>query len=128
MTFLDVLLVVYIAILFTLFIYGSNCFVLTYLHSRKRTVIKPNSTSYPTVTVQLPVYNELYVVERLIRKVAGLNYPKELLEIQVLDDSTDETTDIIQRCVREFQDNGLNIYSLHRTKRDGYKAGRLRRD
>ena len=126
MTLLDVLLVVYIAILFTLFIYGNNCFVLAYLYTRKRTEKKPNFSFCPTVTVQLPVYNELYVVERLIRKVAALNYPRENLEIQVLDDSTDETTDIIQRCVREFRDQGLNIYCLHRTKRDGYKAGALK--
>lgn len=126
MTLLDVMLVVYIAILFTLFIYGNNCFVLAYLHTRKRTGKKPDFSFCPTVTVQLPVYNELYVVERLIRKVAALNYPKEKLEIQVLDDSTDETTDIIQRCVREFRDRGLNIYSIHRKKRDGYKAGALK--
>ena len=126
MTLLDVLLVVYISILFTLFIYGNNCFVLAYLHTRKRTEKKPNFSFCPTVTVQLPVYNELYVVERLIRKVAALNYPRENLEIQVLDDFTDETTDIIQRCVREFRDQGLNIYSIHRTKRDGYKAGALK--
>ena len=119
MSFLDILFVVYIAILLTLFIYGSNCFVLAYLHSKNRQEKLPNLTSYPTVTVQLPVYNELYVVERLIRKVAALNYPRENLEIQVLDDFTDETTDIIQRCVREFRDQGLNIYSIHRTKRDG---------
>ncbi len=127
MIFLVVLIMVYIAILLILFIYGNNCLLLTYLH-RKGKKEKPANMSYhyPMVTVQLPVYNELYVVERLVRKVAELDYPRERLEIQVLDDSTDETTSIIQRCIDDLTNKGLNIYSLHRTEREGYKAGALR--
>ncbi len=127
MSFLAVLIAVYITILLILFIYGNNCLLLTYLHRKGKTE-KPADISYhyPMVTIQLPVYNELYVVERLIRKVAELDYPVERLEIQVLDDSTDETTGIIQRCIDDLRDRGLNIYSLHRVKREGYKAGALR--
>ncbi|MCZ6633518.1 MAG: glycosyltransferase [bacterium] len=79
----------------------------------------------PQVTVQLPVYNEMYVVERLIRSVAALDYPRDLLEIQVLDDSTDETTAIARACVSELQAQGLDIQFLHREDRNGYKAGAL---
>ncbi len=125
MNLINVLLVVYIAVLLILFIYGSNCFILTYLHRKKRNEA-PALTSYPAVTVQLPIYNEFYVVERLIRKVTQMDYPKEKLEIQVLDDSTDETTNIAKRCIDELQNRGANIYLIHRTKRDGYKAGALR--
>ncbi len=79
----------------------------------------------PFVTVQLPVYNEYYVVERLIDAVASLHYPKERLEIQVLDDSTDDTYDIIKRKVKEIQQSEINIKHLYRNDRIGYKAGAL---
>ncbi|HHB77955.1 MAG TPA: glycosyltransferase [Saprospiraceae bacterium] len=78
---------------------------------------------FPFVTVQLPVYNEMYVVERLIDQVAQLDYP--LLEIQVLDDSTDETKEIIARKVKAYQAKGLDIKHIHRINRSGFKAGAL---
>ncbi|VAX25608.1 Glycosyltransferase [hydrothermal vent metagenome] len=77
------------------------------------------------VTIQLPVFNEKYVVERLINTVCELDYPKENLEIQVLDDSTDETVDILKRLVKQKRDEGFNIVSLHRDNREGFKAGAL---
>jgi cellulose synthase/poly-beta-1,6-N-acetylglucosamine synthase-like glycosyltransferase len=126
MSFSGVLLAVYTVILIILFIYGFNCFVLTYLHRKKKHEKAPNLTYYPAVTVQLPVYNEQYVVERLIKKVAELDYPREKLEIQVLDDSTDETTGIIEKCAVELLKNGVNVCHIYRTKREGYKAGALR--
>ncbi len=126
MSFLDILLVAYIIILFTLFIYGNNCFVLAYLHRNNRKEHTPKLKCCPKVTIQLPVYNELYVVERLIKKVAQMDYPRDRLEIQVLDDSTDETSGIVQRCVSQLQESGVHIHHIHRTKRDGYKAGALR--
>lgn len=79
----------------------------------------------PRVTVQLPVYNEKYVVERLLRAVADLDYPRELLQIQVLDDSTDETTEQIARQVDVLRREGLDIEHRHRTHRQGFKAGAL---
>ncbi len=120
------LLAVYIVILIMLFIYGNNCFVLIYLHRKKKHDKVPELAYYPLVTVQLPVYNEQYVVERLIKKVADLDYPREKLEIQVLDDSTDETTGIIEKCVVELRKSGVNICHIHRAEREGYKAGALR--
>jgi cellulose synthase/poly-beta-1,6-N-acetylglucosamine synthase-like glycosyltransferase len=77
------------------------------------------------ITVQLPMFNEMYVVSRLLEAVSRLNYPKESLEIQVLDDSTDETQDIAKKKVKELKNKGFNIYYLHRKNRQGYKAGAL---
>ena len=87
---------------------------------------KPKSwDELPFVTIQLPVFNEKYVVERLIRAVTQINYPREKFEIQVLDDSTDETTEIIQKLIPELAENGITIMHKHRTDRTGYKAGAL---
>lgn len=79
----------------------------------------------PRVTIQLPVYNEMYVVKRLISASCALNYPKELLDIQVLDDSSDETSLIAQACVDDFKKQGFDIHYIHRTNRAGFKAGAL---
>ncbi len=84
-----------------------------------------NITDWPMVTIQLPIFNERYVVERLIDAVAQFNYPRKKLEIQVLDDSTDETVDIVDNKVQKWQNQGINIYQVHRTDRKGYKAGAL---
>ncbi|MFZ1730349.1 MAG: cellulose synthase family protein [Bacteroidota bacterium] len=80
----------------------------------------------PMVTVQLPVYNELYVVERLIEAVCALDYPKDKMEIQVLDDSTDETVELIATVVAAMQAEGYDIVQVRRPERVGYKAGALR--
>lgn len=79
----------------------------------------------PRITVQLPLFNELYVVERLVESVAALDYPKDKLEIQVLDDSTDETVKIAEETVRRYREKGIDIHYIHRTDRTGYKAGAL---
>ena len=79
----------------------------------------------PAVTVQLPVYNEMYVVDRLIESVCRMDYPRDKFEIQVLDDSTDETRSIAQLAVRRAVEHGIDITYLHRTDRTGYKAGAL---
>ncbi|HFC00630.1 MAG TPA: glycosyltransferase [Phaeodactylibacter sp.] len=81
--------------------------------------------SYPFVTVQLPVYNESYVVKRLIKKVAELDYPKDRFEIQILDDSNDETTDIIRKTIEELKPTGVSINLVRREDRKGFKAGAL---
>jgi cellulose synthase/poly-beta-1,6-N-acetylglucosamine synthase-like glycosyltransferase len=80
----------------------------------------------PIVTVQLPLYNELYVVERLIDSITKFDYPKDKLEIQILDDSTDETVDIVAKKVAEYKAQGFNIYQHRREIRTGYKAGALK--
>ena len=79
----------------------------------------------PLVTVQLPIYNELYVSERIINAACALDYPADKLQIQVLDDSTDETSTLISQIVAEARTRGINIEHLHRVDRAGYKAGAL---
>ncbi|MGH9680314.1 MAG: cellulose synthase family protein, partial [Candidatus Acidiferrales bacterium] len=85
----------------------------------------PPEAEWPKVTIQLPIYNERYVIERLVDAVARFDYPRELLDIQVLDDSTDETQEVARSCVERYQALGLPICYLHRTDRTGYKAGAL---
>ncbi|WP_412987732.1 glycosyltransferase [Pontimicrobium sp. IMCC45349] len=82
-------------------------------------------TEFPKVTVQLPVYNEKYVIERLIDAVSKLNYPKDKLEIQVLDDSNDETSTLIKNKVDFYTKEGIDIIHVQRKNRTGYKAGAL---
>ena len=119
--------VIYLLVVGALFIYGVNFFFLTFLAWRhaSRRIEPPVLLEWPAVTVQLPVYNELYVVERLIEAVARLDYPADRLEIQVLDDSTDETQRIAARAVEHWRAKGVNILHLHRSVRTGYKAGAL---
>jgi cellulose synthase/poly-beta-1,6-N-acetylglucosamine synthase-like glycosyltransferase len=83
------------------------------------------STNLPFVTVQLPMYNEMYVAERIIDKACEQNYPKDRFEIQILDDSTDETVEIVRKKVEEYLAKGYDIKHIHRVKRHGYKAGAL---
>ncbi len=84
-----------------------------------------SDTQLPKVTVQLPLFNERYVARRIIDAVAALDYPRERLHIQVLDDSTDDTTDLIQGRIAQLQSEGLRIDLIHRARRTGYKAGAL---
>jgi cellulose synthase/poly-beta-1,6-N-acetylglucosamine synthase-like glycosyltransferase len=96
-----------------------------YRKTRHRSFDRGVLPSLPYVTVQLPIYNEVFVVERLIRAVAALDYPRSLLEIQVLDDSTDETVEIAAREVARLRENGVRIEHVRRPNRVGYKAGAL---
>ncbi|MDZ4749342.1 MAG: glycosyltransferase family 2 protein [Saprospiraceae bacterium] len=82
--------------------------------------------SLPFITIQLPVFNERFVVERLIDNIITMDYPSDKLEIQVLDDSTDDTTEVCKRKVAEFKNKGVDIVYIHRTNREGFKAGALR--
>ncbi|MGH2537673.1 MAG: glycosyltransferase family 2 protein [Candidatus Promineifilaceae bacterium] len=84
-----------------------------------------DEASLPAVTVQLPLYNERFVVEKLLRDVAALDYPADRLDIQVLDDSDDETTEIAAGVVRQLSRRGVDIHLFHRPEREGYKAGAL---
>ena len=125
--FLIPVLVIYVAVVLALFVYGINLFYLTYLSSRqeKKTSQAPTLKSFPKVTIQLPVYNEMYVAQRLIEKAAAVNYPRKLLEIQVLDDSVDETITLIHSVVADLQAVGVNVHHIHRTHRTGFKSGAL---
>ena len=120
--------VAYGLVLLVLSVYGSHRYFMAYLYYRhKYNVPVPRSRfgSLPRVTVQLPIYNERYVVERLVGAVCELDYPRELLEIQVLDDSTDETTAIARRSVESWRARGLDIHYVRRGSRKGFKAGAL---
>ena len=94
---------------------------------KKKEDVKPiyDPSNTPMVTVQLPMFNELYVAERIIETVAAFDYPADKLQIQVLDDSTDETKDVIAAKVAEVAARGINIQHVHRVDRTGYKAGAL---
>ena len=123
--------VLYSLSMLVIFIYSIAQAQLVYLYCKNRknkvsVPALPAENLLPPVTVQLPVYNELYVVERLIDAVSCFDYPKEKLEIQVLDDSTDETSEIIARKVREWRGMGIDITHIQRTNRTGYKAGALK--
>ena len=85
-----------------------------------------NPDEIPYVTIQLPVYNELYVMERLLENIAKIDYPKEKLEIQVLDDSTDESVETTAKHVKIIQDLGIDIQHIRRENRQGFKAGALK--
>src|SRR5438045_9374648 len=75
--------------------------------------------------MQLPIFNEVYVAERLLLSVSELDYPQDLLQIHVLDDSTDETREITAACAEELRQRGFNVQRIHQTDRTGFKAGAL---
>ncbi len=122
-------LIFYGLLMLVLTIYATHAYLMLYLYRKNRARrVKPQRppSDWPRVTVQLPIYNERYVVERLIAAAAALDYPRDRLEIQVLDDSTDETQAIARNQVKAQQARGLNIRYLHRANRAGFKAGALR--
>jgi cellulose synthase/poly-beta-1,6-N-acetylglucosamine synthase-like glycosyltransferase len=124
------LLLVYGLCLLFIFCYSLLQLNLTvlYLRSRKQNSkpFYPPPAEWPFVTVQLPVYNERYVVARLLKAAAALDYPREKLQIQVLDDSTDETAGIVAEKVAWYQSKGINMVQVRRRDRSGYKAGALK--
>ncbi|MEX0736129.1 MAG: glycosyltransferase, partial [Bacteroidota bacterium] len=107
----DIVLYLYFLSLLILFAFGTHGFVMVYHYLKNRRPEEPLTMSgeLPVVTVQLPVFNEYYVVERLIQSVCAIEYPKGKLEVQVLDDSTDETVDIVAALVREHSLLGYDI-------------------
>src|SRR5258708_11086654 len=121
-------LAAYFSVLIVLAIYGWHRYYLVYLYMSNRDkepVPGPPLDPAPVVTIQLPLYNEMYVAERLIDAVCAIDYPRELFEIQVLDDSTDETRSIADLAVRRYAAQGIDIKYIHREDRTGYKAGAL---
>lgn len=126
--FTAIILFFYLLAIVVLALFGLHRYYLVYLyykHKNKPLQPKRKFDKLPPVTVQLPIYNEYYVVERLITSVCQLDYPKELLEIQVLDDSTDETSSKAKELVEKFRNQGLDIVHHHRENRNGFKAGAL---
>jgi cellulose synthase/poly-beta-1,6-N-acetylglucosamine synthase-like glycosyltransferase len=120
--------VAYVLVLLVLSVYGSHRYFMAYLYYRHKYNLPTARSRYdqlPTVTVQLPIFNEMYVVERLVAAVCEIDYPRDRLEIQVLDDSTDETRPIARAAVERWRAQGVDIHYVHRTNRQGFKAGAL---
>ena len=125
----DIVLVGYFLSLAILFVFGCHGFIMIYYHRKYKSVkpaFKKEFLPDSIVTIQLPLYNELYVVERLINAVCEIDYPKENLEIQILDDSTDETTNIVKDVVLRKKPEGFDISHIRRGSRKGFKAGALK--
>jgi cellulose synthase/poly-beta-1,6-N-acetylglucosamine synthase-like glycosyltransferase len=132
-------LALYLTALMALFAYGMNCYFLMIYYRlnypkalRTHEAVKKNfyqkvpSKAWPRVTIQLPVYNERYVVKRLIESVSRIDYPQHLIEIQVLDDSIDDTGSIARSVVETIRARGFDIVYIHRQDRKGFKAGALK--
>jgi cellulose synthase/poly-beta-1,6-N-acetylglucosamine synthase-like glycosyltransferase len=122
------LLGLYFLTLVILAVFGLHRYIMVYLyfrHRHRRALPASLPQALPRVTVQLPLYNEMYVVDRLLESVTRIAYPRELLEIQVLDDSSDETVAIAQAAVERYREQGFDIHYLHRSDRSGFKAGAL---
>lgn len=121
-------LAIYFFVLITVFIYASHRYYMVYLYYKyKKNKPEPigEMKDLPRVTIQLPLYNEMYVIKRLISAACNIDYPKDLIDIQVLDDSTDEAAQVAKECVYDFKKLGYDIHYIHREKRTGYKAGAL---
>lgn len=122
------MMIPYFIVLLVLAMYGLHRYWLVYdyfLYSKNVPAAPPPVVNWPRVTVQLPIFNERYVIERLTEAVARFDYPRELLDVQVLDDSTDETQEVARACVERHAAHGMPITYIHRSNREGYKAGAL---
>jgi len=123
------LLIPYFLVMIVLALYGVHRYTMCYLYFKYRKNYNPNPPrtfeELPRVTVQLPIFNEQFVIDRLLEAVCGMEYPREKLEIQVLDDSTDETQQVAAALVERYAAMGHPIVYLHRTNRHGFKAGAL---
>ena len=122
------MMIPYFIVLFILALYGLHRYWLVYDYYAYRKNVPaqpPPVTEWPRVTIQLPIYNERYVIERLVEAISRFDYQTELLDVQVLDDSTDETQQVARNCVERFAAQGMPITYIHRGNREGYKAGAL---
>ncbi|HLE34489.1 MAG TPA: cellulose synthase family protein [Nitrososphaerales archaeon] len=118
--------VVFITISWVMSLYSFNFYYLVYRSLKNRLRVRPVANGFPTVTVQLPIFNERYVAARLIQSVCAMDYPKDRLQIQVLDDSTDDTREICRNMVQQYKSQGYDIELVTRKDRRGYKAGALK--
>jgi cellulose synthase/poly-beta-1,6-N-acetylglucosamine synthase-like glycosyltransferase len=133
MVFIYIIIVIYSLALVLIFMYAlaQLNLLFNYISAQKKVDDSPkfdflNSNEIPLVTIQLPVYNELYVMKRLLDNIVKLEYPKEKIEIQVLDDSTDESVITTKQQINELQKTGIDIQHIQRTNRKGFKAGALK--
>ncbi|WP_289023609.1 cellulose synthase family protein [uncultured Salegentibacter sp.] len=129
---LAIIIIYTLALLFIFFYSISQLqLLLNYLKAKKKVDASEkfnlkNPVETPFITIQLPLYNELYVVERLLKNIARIEYPAEKLEIQVLDDSTDKSVQKIEALVKQLKETGLDIQHITRKDRSGFKAGALK--
>jgi len=122
------MMIPYFIVLTILAVYGLHRYWLVYDYYKYRKNVPgppPAVTQWPRVTVQLPIFNERYVIERLVEAVSKFDYPPELFDVQVLDDSTDETCEVARACVERHAALGMPISYIHRSNREGFKAGAL---
>jgi cellulose synthase/poly-beta-1,6-N-acetylglucosamine synthase-like glycosyltransferase len=122
------MMIPYFIVLLVLAVYGLHRYWLVYdyfAYSKNVPPAPPPVAQWPRVTVQLPIFNERYVIERLVEAVSRFDYAPELLDVQVLDDSTDETCEVARACVDRHSAQGMPIVYIHRANREGYKAGAL---
>jgi cellulose synthase/poly-beta-1,6-N-acetylglucosamine synthase-like glycosyltransferase len=123
------LLTPYFAVMIVLALYGVHRYQMVYMYYKHKKSYNPNPPAYfeelPRVTIQLPIYNEQFVIDRLLEAICNMDYPKDKLEIQLLDDSTDETKDVASAMVERYAALGNPIVYMHRENRHGYKAGAL---
>ncbi len=135
MIFESIIIIIYTIALVLIFAYALAQLNLLFNYIRAQSKAKDDNSpkfnlndpkEIPHVTIQLPVFNEMYVMERLLDNIAEIDYPKNKLEIQVLDDSTDETVQSTAAQIKKLQSSGLDIIHIHRTNREGFKAGALK--
>jgi len=106
--------------------YTLNFYYLTFLSVRRKEVLTTKEMGTPSVTIQLPIYNEKYVAKRLVDAVCGLDYPKDKMKIMILDDSDDDTVELLAKEVNYYKKQGYQIEHIRRGTRKGYKAGALK--
>ena len=123
------ILLPYFAVMIVLALYGVHRYTLCYQYFKYKKNHSPHPSAHfaelPRVTIQLPIFNEQFVIDRLIEAICAMEYPREKLEIQVLDDSTDETQDVAAAIVGRYAALGHPVFYIHRTNRYGFKAGAL---
>ncbi len=123
------ILIIYLLGLSILFAFGMHGIIMLYYYYKTSKITFSEEelpSNLPNVTIQLPIYNEMYVIKRLIKSVCNIDYSKEKLEIQVLDDSTDNTQQIAKSLVEKYREKGYDIQYIHRDNRQGFKAGALK--
>jgi cellulose synthase/poly-beta-1,6-N-acetylglucosamine synthase-like glycosyltransferase len=128
--FITILGLMYLCVVVALSLYGLNNLIMTILYLQSGNSPKPRKQkqvlkTWPRVTLQLPIFNEKYTIERLLAAITQLDYPADRLQIQVLDDSTDDTVELTRQLVEEYKSRGVDIEWIHREVRTGYKAGAL---
>ena len=128
--FSNSILIIYFFCLILIFLFSISQAYLTYHYvkakKQKNKKLFFSDKKLPKITIQLPIYNEKYVIERLFKKISELKYPKKLLQIQVLDDSDDESTELIIKLIKYYKSKGVKFEHITRSNRKGFKAGALK--